>query len=140
MTNFITENKGQIFRYGFIGLSLNIAMYVVYLMITEFYFSPFEAVFLLYPIGMLAGFYAHRRFTFKDNLNRTNFVAFIKYISAYILGFLLNLLLIYIFFEKLGYPHQLVQLSAIFTVALFIYVVMRLFVFPAVNNKASRVV
>jgi putative flippase GtrA len=131
---------GQIFRYALVGLSLNMAMYGFYLILTAFVISPFKAVFLLYPLGMLVGFYGHRRFTFKLNSDGRDFFYFLKYIFVYILGFLLNLLLMYIFYEKLGYPHQIVQLSAVFIIALFLFLLMRFFVFPAAQDKASRVV
>jgi putative flippase GtrA len=136
----INQNLGQFVRYAAVGLSLNATMYVVYLIITARYFTPFEAVFLLYPLSTLVGFYAHRELTFKINSDRYKFFDFLKYIFFYILGLLLNLLLIYIFFEKLGYPHQLVQLFAVGIVALFLFVSIRLFVFPVAKDKGSRLV
>ena len=139
MIKLISENTGQMFRYGLVGLSLNFTMYIVYLILTTFYFSPFNAIFLLYPLGILVSFFAHRGLTFKLNSLKWSFFELSKYVFLYVIGFFLNLLLLYVFFERLGYPHQLVQLSAIFIVAGFLFVSMKLFVFPAMQDKESRV-
>jgi len=135
----ISENMKQISRYGLVGLSLNSMMYIVYMILTAYCFSPFNAVFLLYPLGVLVSFFAHRGLTFKLNSLKWNSIELFKYVFSYAVGFLLNLSILYIFFEKLGYPHQLVQLCAIFIVAGFLFISMKLFVFPALQNKESRI-
>jgi len=132
---FIGENIGQLFRYALVGLSINAMMYFVYLILTEFYFSPFSSVLLLYPLGVLVGFFSHRGLTFKLSSQKWGFLELSKYVLLSVMGFFLNLLLLYVFFERLGYPHQLVQLAAIFIVAGFQFISMKLFVFPAMQNK-----
>lgn len=125
----INENIVQLFRYGLVGLFLNAAMYFVYLIITALYFSPFTAVLLLNPLGVLVGYFAHRRLTFKVNSRKWSFLELSKYVFLHVVGFFLNLLLLYVFFERLGYPHQLVQLAAIFIIAGFVFISMKLFIF-----------
>ena len=125
----INENIRQLFRYGLVGLFLNATMYFVYLIITALYFSPFTAVLLLNPLSVLVGFFAHRRLTFKLNSRKWSFLELSKYVFLYVVGFLLNLLLLYVFFERLGHPHQLVQLAAIFIVAGFLFISMKLFIY-----------
>ena len=125
----ISKNLGQLFRYGLVGLFLNAAMYFVYLIITALYFSPFTAVLLLNPLGVLVGYFAHRRLTFKVNSRKWSFLELSKYVFLHVVGFFLNLLLLYVFFERLGYPHQLVQLAAIFIIAGFVFISMKLFIF-----------
>ena len=138
--NLISENIGKIFRYLLVGLSLNATMYFVYLVLAGFYFSPFSTVLLLYPLGVLVGFFAHRRITFKSSSQKWSFFELSKYVFLHVIGFFLNLLLLYVFFEKMGYPHQLVQLATMFIVAGFLFVSMNLFVFPAMQNKESTIV
>ena len=132
---FIGENIGQLFRYALVGLSINAMMYFVYLILTEFYFSPFSSVLLLYPLGVLVGFFTHRRFTFKLSSQKWSFFDLSKYVFLYVIGFFLNLLLLYVFFKRLGYPHQLVQLASIFIIAVFLFISIKLFVFPVRQNK-----
>jgi len=98
----------QIFRFGLVGLSLNFTLYIAYLILTAFYLSPFNAVFLLYPVGVVVGFFAHRRFTFKVYSQKWRIFDLSNYVFLSVTGFFLNFLLLYVFFEKLGYPHQLV--------------------------------
>lgn len=135
--NLIIKNIGEIFRYGLVGMILNATMYFVYLIFTAFYFSPLGAVFLLYPLGVLVGFFAHRRISFKLNSQTWRFSELSKYVFVYVVGFFLNLLILFVFFKRLGYPHQLVQLSAIFIVASFVFICLRIFVFLDVQDKDS---
>lgn len=134
----INENIRQLFRYALVGFSLNATMYFFYLILTAFYFSPFSTVVLLYPLGVLVGFFTHRGLTFKVSSQKWSFFELSKYVFLYVIGFFLHLLLLYVFFERLGYPHQLVQFAAIFVVAAFLFISMKLFVFPAVQDKQSR--
>ena len=138
MTLF-NESVEQLFRYGLIGSLLNAAMYCIYLVLTAFYFSPIGTVSLLYPTVVLVGFFAHRGFTFKKNSKKWKVFEISKYAFLHAIGFLLNFVLLYVFFERLGYPHQLVQFFAIFIVAGFLFISLKLFVFPAVQDKETTI-
>ena len=129
--NYINE----IIRYGIVGVSLNSLMYFAYLMLTFFYLSPYYALLILYPLGVLIGFLAHKRISFKKSSNGNNYFELLKYIFIYVLGFLLNALLLYVFVEKSGYPHQLVQFLSIFIVAAFLFISLKFFVFSPERNS-----
>lgn len=135
----MNENFGQLFRYSLVGLSLNATAYMAYLILTSFYMTPFSAVFLLYPLCVLVGFFAHRRLSFKSRPQKLSFWGLFKYVFLYVIGFFLNWIILYVFFERLGYPHQLVQLASIFIIAGFQFVSMKLFVFPSEQDQSSRV-
>lgn len=45
------------------------------------------------------------------------------------MGYLLNLILLLLFVDWLDFPHQIVQGIAIVVVAIFLFVVLRIFVF-----------
>jgi putative flippase GtrA len=130
----LTNSFYQLLRYGIVGLLLNITMYLVYLLITSFWLSPFQTVLILYPCGTVLGYLAHRKFTFQVSIEGFKGTTFLKYILLYVAGFFLNLLLLFFFHETLGYPHQLVQFMAIFVVAVFLFVSMKIFVFADAKN------
>jgi len=125
----------EFFRYGLVGLFLNAAMYFFYLILTSFYISPLSTVLLLYPLGILVGFYVHRGLTFNSSSQKWRFFVLTKFVFLHLIGFFLNLLLLYVFFKRLGYPHQLVQLASIFIIAVFLFISIKLFVFPVRQNK-----
>jgi putative flippase GtrA len=53
-----------------------------------------------------------------------------RYLVAHIFGYLVNLLILLTFVDRLGYSHQWVQAAAIIVVATFLFVAFRYFVFP----------
>jgi len=53
------------------------------------------------------------------------------------IGYLANLALLYVFTDRLGYPHQVVQAAAIFVVAGILFLLFRFFVFPAVPHAGK---
>ncbi|WP_024850581.1 GtrA family protein [Hydrogenovibrio kuenenii] len=118
----------QLYRYGLIGIALNASGYTVYLMLTNIVgIQPLVVVSILYPSSLLLSFFFNKNYTFsyKGRLWPSSK----RYLIAQTLGFLLNLGMIYIFVDYLGYPHEYVQLMAIFVVALFLFVMMRHFVY-----------
>lgn len=73
------------------------------------------------------GFLANRRFTFRHTggIGSTGF----RYLLAQVAGYLLNLALLLLFVDWFDFPHQIVQAIAIVVVAIFLFVVLRVFVF-----------
>lgn len=118
----------QICRYGLVGVATNLAAYVIYLLLTCFGLGPKFAMTVLYVAGATMGFYANRKVTFKYQ-GRTG-AAMGRYLLVQGCGYVLNLLLLLVFVDWLGFPHELVQAAAIFVVAGFLFVLYRIFVFP----------
>lgn len=117
----------QFIRYGMVGLASNAIGYLVYLLVTHFGAPPKIAMTLLYAVGVTIGFFSNRHFVFSDkgNLHGTG----IRFLCAHLCGYLLNLLLLMVFVDMLGCPHELVQAIAIFVVATFLFITFKLFVF-----------
>lgn len=81
----------------------------------------------LYFVGASIGFIANRRFTFRHDGDIL--VAGVKYLLVQVAGYLLNLILLLLFVDLFDFPHQIVQAIAIVTVAIFLFVALRVFVF-----------
>jgi len=73
------------------------------------------------------GFLANRRFTFRHDGGIG--ITGVRYLLAQVAGYLLNLVLLLLFVDWFDFPHQIVQAIAIVVVAIFLFVVLRLFVF-----------
>ena len=117
----------QLIRYGIVGIASNLFIYFLYVLITYNDVEPKIAMTFLYFTGASISFFANKSFTF--NYKSRVFGSVARYVLAHLFGYLLNFLILMVFADRLGYPHQLVQGIAIFTVAGFLFVCFKLFVF-----------
>jgi putative flippase GtrA len=124
----VAANIGQMLRYGMVGALTNFLGYLIYLLITALWLDPKVAVTLMYPIGALIGYAGHARYSFA--YSGRNSYGFLRYVIAHLIGYGVNIGLLYFFSDRLGYAHQLVQAVAIVVVAGVLYVLFRYFVFP----------
>lgn len=117
----------QLKLYGIVGLLSNFLGYLVYLLLTFQGLGPKLAMSLLYAVGAGIGFFGNRNWTFRDTgpVMKSGF----QYLLAHLAGYLLNLSLLTVFVDRLGYPHQLVQAIAIFVVAGFLFLIFKFLVF-----------
>jgi putative flippase GtrA len=124
--------KMQLLRYGLVGVVTNLALYSFYLLITYLGMEPKRAMTVAYIAGALIGFVGHRQWTFAHKGALLGSGA--RYCIAHFCGYLINFIILLTFVDKLGYPHQWVQASAIFVVAGFLFVTFRYFVFPKTEH------
>jgi putative flippase GtrA len=115
-------------RYVIVGLLVNLFGYVIYILMTNLWDQPKTVMSIQYMIGLSTSFYFNRRWTFQYS-GSIRWDIF-KYILAHFFGYLFNLVLLILFVDHLGYPHQLVQAGAIFAVALFLFAIFNFLVFP----------
>jgi len=126
--------KFQLTRYGIVGAISNLVGYFIYLRITYAGMEHKLAMTLLFLIGILETFFFNKRWTFKHR----GFLqqAFVRYSVTYGIAYLLNLLALVFFVDSLGYPHQLVQAIAVITLALMLFITLRVWVFGNTNGRA----
>ena len=118
-------------RYAVVGLTTNAIGYGVYLLVTWMGVPPKMAVTLLYPVGAMVSFLGNRKWTFSHEGEALP--SLVRYWVTHCMGYGLNWLLLYVFVDHLGHPHQWVQGIAVFVVAGFLFVMFRFFVFPHVG-------
>lgn len=124
---FQSQSFIRIFKYGITGLLNNGLGYCLYLLGTYMGLQPKLAVTILYGVGATISFFVNKKFTFAHHGNHLSSGA--KYILVQLGGYSLNLFLLIVFSEYLGYPHQFVQAISIFVVAAYLYLCFSLFVF-----------
>ncbi|KAB2660367.1 MAG: GtrA family protein [Verrucomicrobia bacterium] len=117
----------QLFRFAIVGLVSNGVLYAAYLLLTHFLVGPKTAMTLLYATGVLQTFVFNRGWTFGHD--GTPRIAFIRYVAAYGLGYLLNLASLHLWVDRLGAPHQWVQAAMIPILALVLFALQRYWVF-----------
>lgn len=123
----------QLFRYALVGLTTNGLGYLVYLLLTWLGVPPKLAMTVLYGVGVLLSYLGNRRYTFGDHDNFKE--SGIRFIMAYALGYMINLSLMILLIDHMGMPHQAVQALNIFITAVFIFIMLKFFVFKNSGNQ-----
>lgn len=133
----ISPGLRQLIRYGVVGLLNNMLGYLVYLGLTWTGLDPKIVISILYPIGIAVGYFSHLRYSFSYGDRGLNVL--LRYLIAYLFGYIVNFAMLYLLSEKLKFPHQAVQALAIFVVAGILFLLLKFFVFPVPhNNKAAN--
>ncbi|AZO87098.1 GtrA-like protein [compost metagenome] len=126
MSFFTTPAFGQLIRYGIVGLVNNSLLYLGYLLIVYSGSGEKLSMTLMYLTGVAIGYIANYKWTFSQRKNRG---ALIRYVQMHVTGYLINFLLLYTLVDTLHYPHQIIQIFAIITVAFFGFFTCKYFVF-----------
>lgn len=122
----LTAMLGQVVRYGVVGVLNNLLGYLIYLLVTWFWLDPKVAV---------TAYFGHARYSFSYNGCTSH--GMVRYTIAHLIGYGANIGMLYIFWDRLGCPHQLVQAVAIVVVAGVLFLLFRYFVFPQRKTRIS---
>ena len=125
----------QLLRYGLVGILTNLVIYASYLLFTFLGMEPKIAMTLTYSIGAFIGFLGNRKWTFTDNGHIKS--SAIRFSAAHVCGYLMNFLILSLFVDKLGYPHQWVQAASIVCVAIVLFMLFKFWVFPKQDHSNS---
>lgn len=117
----------QLIRYICVGTASNAAGYAAYLLLTYFGLSPKVAMTLLYITIAGLSFFGNQKITFM--YDGKFLVAGTRYVIAHIIGYSINLAILVVFSDRLGYNHEIVQATAILTVAMYLFISLKFFVF-----------
>jgi len=131
------SNFEQLLRYGIIGISSNATGYLLYLLVTTMGAGVKTTMSFLYVLGVIISFLGNRHWTF-DYGGRIG-GSFLRFCIAHVFGYILNLSLLVVFVDKLGYQHQWIQLIAILVVAVYLFAMFRLFVFPQHGTTSRKI-
>ena len=119
----------QLLKYALVGLISNASGYALYLLLTDQGCPPKLAMTALYTTGALIGFLGNRRLTFSY---RGGIVGSgIRFVLVQAGGYAINLCLLVVLVDGVGYAHQWVQAAAILMVAGYLFVALKFFVFKA---------
>ena len=117
----------QLFRYGLVGVASNAIAFAAYLVISSLGVTPEASMTIVYVVAATVGFLGHRRLTFGHQGNVLG--AGFRFVIAHCFGYSINLIILVVMVDRLGYAHQLVQAFAIFVVAGFLFLAFKFFVF-----------
>lgn len=130
--------RKQIIKYGIVGIGSNAALFALYLLLTFYGMEPKVAMSLLYIASVSLTYFLNHRWTF--NSTHIDRKIFSRYLSVYILGYILNFFSLYFFVDVLALPHQAIQGIMIIIIASLTFILLRLWVFkrrPCGLNNAN---
>lgn len=127
----------QSLRFIIVGLTSNLVLYLLYLVLTALGVGHKTAMTLLYLMGTLQTFIFNKRCAFSHcgNIQKS----MLRYFAAYGTCYILNLALLYTFVDGLGWSHALVQGLAILVVAMLLFLVQKYWVFRRDNDQLIQV-
>jgi putative flippase GtrA len=123
----------QFARYASVGLISNAIGYLIYIALTQIGFGSKTAMSLTYAFGVVQTFILNRNWSFR-------FIgamkpAFVRYMIAYAIGYVVNLLALMLLVDQAGLPHQPVQGVMILLVAAMLFLLHRFWVFPHASKE-----
>lgn len=119
--------RRQLFRWLIVGVLSNAVLYAIYLVLTAWWLTPAAAMTTVYVLGVLLGFLAHRKWSFEHTGAARP--AMVRYVVAYVLGYLVNLGGLEAGVKVLGIRHEVVQAVMIVVVAALMFLMQKYYVF-----------
>lgn len=109
-------SRYQFLRFAAVGVISNALLYLAYLLLTFLVGLEHKAAMsIVYVSGVLVTFFVNRAWSFEHT--GAAHTAFVRYVLAYAIGYLVNLALLWLAVDLLLFPHHLVQAAAIVVVA-----------------------
>lgn len=117
----------QFSRYALVGLASNAVLYALYLLLTALGTGHKTAMTLLYALGVSQTFLFNRRWSFAHEGQISPALA--RYVASYLFGYALNLSMLVLLVDQLGWAHQWVQGGMIVILAITLFLLQRYWVF-----------
>lgn len=119
----------QVARYIIVGVASNAVAYLLYFALTRLGVGYKTAMSCIYVIGAAINFYLNRKWTFSASQSVR--AGLVRYLLALALGYILNLVWLFIFVDLAGWPHELVQAGAIVVIAVYFFLINKHYVHAA---------
>jgi putative flippase GtrA len=120
-----------VLRFGAVGGLNNLLSYGIFVALTVAGMPSIAAATITYATGMVISYLVNRSFTFRHSGSARRSV--VRFVVVNIAGYALNVAILALFVEALGWNPLIVQLGAIVVVATGIFLGMRFWVFRAAD-------
>jgi putative flippase GtrA len=108
---------------------------LLYLLLTNVGLGHKTAMTFLYLLGTAQTFVFNKRWTFSHRGDVTR--SMWRYLTIYVIGYLLNLITLTVFVDGLGWPHALVQGAAILILGVVLFLAQNYWVFGGSARRFS---
>jgi putative flippase GtrA len=118
----------EFIRFSIVGIVSTLLCYSLYLLMTNTGVMPKLVMSLVYFFNAVLCFLCNWWWVFANDQNFLN--AGRRYFFSQLIGYLLNLMVLEIVADQLGYPHQLAQALGMLLVGVFLFTAFKYYVFP----------
>ena len=124
----ITDAKfGQMVRFGMVGIASNVVLFLGFIILSHLGMGHKTAMTVVFFAGVLQTFLANKKWTFAHQ--GSTVLSFSRYIFAYALAYLFNLVILYIVVDKLGCSYVTTHGVMVFLVAGLLFFMQRYWIF-----------
>lgn len=117
----------QFSRYVTIGAVTNLLLYGAYLLLTALGIAPELAMTATYIAGVALSFHLNRTWTFESGVPYMRTLR--RFMALYASGYAINWLGLALLPDRLGIPHQLVQIVIMGGLVVYFFAMFRVWVF-----------
>jgi len=129
-------NPDRFVRYLIVGAAANLTVLGIYWLASlGLGLSPKLSLTIASAFGFLIAYCANRMWSFEYHGNRAASLA--RYALGYFLSYSLQLAILNVGTDVLGYPHQWVVVFGLVIATMFFFILQRLWVFPAQQTIAA---
>lgn len=118
----------QIFNFFIVGVIATIIDWTIYFILYKFVnINPLIGNIVAFSVSIIYNYWASCKYVFKVNKNKSKERRFIEFVVFAIIGFGINELLIFIFYQKIGWNAMLVKIMATAIVMVFNFITRKMF-------------
>lgn len=128
--------RSKVVRFGALGVANNLLAYGIFAVMTLAGVPAIAAASLTYVLGMVVSYLGNRSFTFAHAGSARR--SLMRFLIVNAVGYGINVAILAVFVEHLGFDPLIVQFAAIVVVAGFIFVSMRYWVFADDGPGAKK--
>ena len=121
--------RRQFISYFVIGVSVNVTLYAVYLLLADTLMESRSAMTVTYCAGVLLSFALNRKITFR--FRGDNGSALLRYAGAYAIGYVINFAGLWLLVDHYGIAHEIAQGVIMLVLVVVLFLLLRYWVFPA---------
>ena len=119
----------QLLRFCVVGVGLNVSLFFVYLLLVDTGATPKIAMTAVYVSGVTLGFMLHRKWSFVSR--SAPMQDWVGYVAVCLGGYVLNLSVLWLCVDRLGWAHGWVQGAMVLVVAGLTFSLNKVWVFRA---------
>ncbi len=131
-----SEQMYQALRFGVVGLTSNLVLYLIYLMLAGLGVDPKIVVTLIYALGLSITFTFNKRWSFSHHGDLKS--ALVRYLILYGFLYLTNIFMLWLFVDWLEFSDAFVQGGVVVLFIPIVFLMQRYWVFPNRTSVCSN--
>jgi putative flippase GtrA len=126
--------RTQIVRFGIVGFSSNVTLYLLFILLVDFGLDEKIVVTVVYVIGLSLAFVFNRRWSFAHRGGMTKSLR--RYLLLYFSLYLINVVVLWVAVGMYCFPHEVVQAIVVLMFIPIVFVMQRSWVFARKESPA----